>query len=690
MGVSWYSEAEVISTEPEVIKQLIEEIAEVWVENEDTRDGTRIKVSEGSEETAPVYDLRIEGNSVLFHSSGYGCYGSDPEYRLINFGRVMLFKCLFDKYDKALVCFEIVQPCQGQGYYFSTTWAKPDGKIDWISREDWDDDDCDWYDTAQENSGKTFSIVCDVDLAYEGRQGPSPYDDFEDICDLEDDFYTEFYTEFSFGIWFLSFQKLDRLKLPSIKKLINLAQEAGYTDWVTNPSPFNSDNSTGIMMDTLSYIEYELRKYSDKYAKYLVSNLVGDANNESDIERYFYYELGEYSDKYAKYLVSNLVGNANNEAEEQCKYGLSNINISYSEFEFPADFPELKSAYAKAYEKKQAEIENEEKLNLKVTLLLRTKNSLIEFLQAGNSGAWDIGEYEEQQISQVQIFNWDGSLMLEAPHDVSNSKRTEDNLLIVGLSGDDAKIIKCNPPFTWVGQNSVNYLYEAVGEKSNDLTETETETIDDPPPHAPDGCEAISNKIAELCETTYGEPIILVYWQHKDDNNQVNTLFRERRRGWYIQMLLTDNDGNGQWTSEHRVLPSFLNLLKPDETTWAKLTKKASQEDWYALDEIFFNTLAFPGSKVILAGSELIGQEVADEAMERFGFYIPQENVLPVLLFENSHLKVKFVSYFKHPDGFAKENMISDDNTDQCEVIESLLEAQQRLNQKLSYYKNES
>ena len=76
--------------------------------------------------------------------------------------------------------------------------------------------------------------------------------------------------------------------------------------------------------------------------------------------------------------------------------------------------------------------------------------------------------------------------------------------------------------------------------------------------------------------------------------------------------------------------------------------------------------------------------------MKKFGFYIPHEDMLPVLLFENSHLKIKFISYFKHPDGFAKENMISDDNTDQCEVIESLLEAQQRLNQKLSYYTNES
>jgi hypothetical protein len=73
------------------------------------------------------------------------------------------------------------------------------------------------------------------------------------------------------------------------------------------------------------------------------------------------------------------------------------------------------------------------------------------------------------------------------------------------------------------------------------------------------------------------------------------------------------------------VLPSFLPLLEPDETIWAKLTRKATTEDWCALDEIFLNTFAFPGSEVILAGANLIGQEVAHEAMKRFGFYVPDE-----------------------------------------------------------------
>ena len=165
-------------------------------------------------------------------------------------------------------------------------------------------------------------------------------------------------------------------------------------------------------------------------------------------------------------------------------------------------------------------------------------------------------------------------------------------------------------------------------------------------------------------------------------------LFRECRRGWYLQMLLTQN--NDKWTSEHRVLPSFLNLLEPDETDWAKLTESATAEDWYALDEIFLKTIVFSGSRVIFAGSDLVGEEVADEAMEKFGFYVPDEDLLPILLFEAPNLGVSLISYFRHSNGFAKENMVSDRNTQGCEVYQSLTEAQQRLNQKLSYYTSEA
>ena len=91
-----------------------------------------------------------------------------------------------------------------------------------------------------------------------------------------------------------------------------------------------------------------------------------------------------------------------------------------------------------------------------------------------------------------------------------------------------------------------------------------------------------------------------------------------------------------------------------------------------------------------MAGSDLVGEEVADEAIEQFGFYVPDENLLPTLVFNNRPLGMHLVSYFRYPDGFAKENMVMDDNAEQCEVFDSLKKAQQRLDQKLSYYANEA
>ena len=101
MGVSWHSHAEVISLEPEKIKQLIEEI-----DNDDNYD------------TSLIRDLRIEDNSVFFNSGSYGCYGYDEG------DRDLLFQKLLEKYEGAIACFEYVQPCQSQGYYFTTSWIK--------------------------------------------------------------------------------------------------------------------------------------------------------------------------------------------------------------------------------------------------------------------------------------------------------------------------------------------------------------------------------------------------------------------------------------------------------------------------------------------------------------------------------------------------------------------------------------
>lgn len=207
---------------------------------------------------------------------------------------------------------------------------------------------------------------------------------------------------------------------------------------------------------------------------------------------------------------------------------------------------------------------------------------------------------------------------------------------------------------------------------------------DEPPPISPCGMEDHASNVAKMCEEAYSEPIRLIEWFSGKDQ-QLNALFRERRRGWYFNFSLSQ-DRRGKWSTLHKVCPIFLPLLEPDEHLWHELTCSALPEDWYALDEIIRLGLKFQGSQIRWAGQYAIGENASDDAMEQFGVYVPDENLLPVFLFINKRIGLLLVSYFKNPDGFAKENLLCDNNTDECCVIESLIEVQQALEEKLQSY----
>lgn len=204
MGRYWCSYAEVISTEPEVIKQLIEKAK--------TQDEI---------EFPSIFNLTINGNSVLFNSDGYGCYGTDFEDG--GLFRKMLFEFLFENYDQALVCFEVVEPCQSKGYHFIANWAKPDGKVNW-------DDE------------STFGIYREV--YFENK------DEDEGEFDM-----AEFY--------FLNLS--ESFDLPNLRKLIDLAQKTGFNNWATDPHNCNSE--PGILVETIwqicGYLEEKLEEYDE-------------------------------------------------------------------------------------------------------------------------------------------------------------------------------------------------------------------------------------------------------------------------------------------------------------------------------------------------------------------------------------------------------------------------------------------
>jgi hypothetical protein len=174
MGVFWESYAEVVSTEPETTKKLIEEIIQEY-ENLD-------------EKITSVFNIKVEKNSVFFNSKGYGCYGTSFE----NESSAQLFEILFSRYENSLIAFEHVHPCQGQGYHFNALWAKPEGEFDW-------DDETTYFIYRR--------MVSD--------------DEVNEDFDASD-------------VWYASLEELEKKaeSLPMLFALVQKAKEEGFDEWL--------------------------------------------------------------------------------------------------------------------------------------------------------------------------------------------------------------------------------------------------------------------------------------------------------------------------------------------------------------------------------------------------------------------------------------------------------------------------
>lgn len=106
---------------------------------------------------------------------------------------------LFERFDGALLCFEYVVPCQSQGYYFSSAWAKPEGEVDWDDSE-------------------TFYKFCRLRLA-EGEPSEVPDEGNFDIADT----------------WYVGCERLEQVKdqLPHLYAVYVKAQQNGFDGWAT-------------------------------------------------------------------------------------------------------------------------------------------------------------------------------------------------------------------------------------------------------------------------------------------------------------------------------------------------------------------------------------------------------------------------------------------------------------------------
>jgi TIR domain len=96
-------------------------------------------------------------------------------------------------------------------------------------------------------------------------------------------------------------------------------------------------------------------------------------------------------------------------------------------------------------------------LPTKLTIQVRTAESLLNLLRVNRSGNWVVSRGKEQKITHVEIVSFDGTQKIEATFDTENSFRLDDNRLIIAFK--NARILNCNISFN-KRRNPVRYFYD--------------------------------------------------------------------------------------------------------------------------------------------------------------------------------------------------------------------------------------
>ena len=102
-------------------------------------------------------------------------------------------------------------------------------------------------------------------------------------------------------------------------------------------------------------------------------------------------------------------------------------------------------------------------------LQIRTKDDLVELLGAGISHAWRVAESRLDEITDVEIYNFNGSAKLVGAFNRENTKILDNGRVAVAFK--DARIEQCE--HKWVGQNPVKYVSdtESIPDGNNELKE---------------------------------------------------------------------------------------------------------------------------------------------------------------------------------------------------------------------------
>lgn len=330
----------------------------------------------------------------------------------------------------------------------------------------------------------------------------------------------------------------------------------------------------------------------------------------------------------------------------------------------------------------------------KLTVRVRTRDDLIQLLKEGGSCCWKVGKFREPNLDKVEVYNWDGSLVIRGEYDIITSKRTENNRLYLGFK--NAKIEAVNPPLKWHGQNPVNYVEDNPSDSKNLKVEVDHRLIDQNLEELiagvvekklkefiptktqvkPDKKEPTRRELLqELLSRSYGEAIeILDYTISK---SYVKGCFIEKRRKWYFDFELNiERQDLGYKPHE------FIRNMS-DEALYEIYPHLKAKERALIFNLIRLN-FNYGGEVLLLTKDEF------SEDIEEYGF-IPQSECFPLIIYNNIKYKMLGAFYlFNNSKKSLSEQIISDNNDDSVIVFEDIEKALQHLVTKMNYYRAES
>jgi hypothetical protein len=326
----------------------------------------------------------------------------------------------------------------------------------------------------------------------------------------------------------------------------------------------------------------------------------------------------------------------------------------------------------------------------KLTVRVRTKKDLTQLLKQGGSGWWTIASHRDANLAQIEVYNWDGSLVIKAEYDSQISKRNENNKLYLGFK--NAKIETVNPPLKWQGRNPVNYVEDNPSDSKTLQVEIDHRLIDknleeliagvvekkikEMIPQKPEKQEPTRRELLEdLLSKNYGEPIELLDYQIS--NNLVSGWFLEKRREWYFDFELDLRRKDLGYKPN-----DFIRNMSDD--VLYKIYPRLRQREKNLIFNLIRLTFKYSGEVLLLSEDEF------PEDINEYGF-IPQSPCFPVIIYHNPKFKMVGGFYlFNNSKKSLSEQIISDDNDESVRVFEDWEKALKYLVQRMDYYRAES